>query len=92
MTLEKLTRDELLMELKQFEKVARKYGWSEAVNCTPWTYLDGHIENLSLKLGHLEAHEALDPEEGQPSYPPPRPSAHILTRGLGTDIPPKRRR
>lgn len=83
MTLEKLTREELLDELRAFEKLARKHGWSEEVNCTPWGFLDGQIENLTRRL----ARAAPQPTSDEPV----RPAAHVLTRGLGTDIPPRRR-
>lgn len=124
MTLEKLTREEMLHELRQFDKVAREYGWSEeGVNCLPWTFLDDELKKLFFRVSRMvqrearvravlgewmlqkvslaaaeELRQALDPEEERPPAPAPppeepqRPAAHILTRGLGTDIPPPKRR
>jgi hypothetical protein len=36
------------------EKVARKYGWSEEVNCPSWSYLESEIEKLKVDWRGVE--------------------------------------
>lgn len=48
------TRHALRATTEGLDEVARRHGWSEEVNCTPWAWLDSRLKSSQDALERIE--------------------------------------